>query len=99
MSKVGVFLILVLLASPVQAQFSASKNAQHIAILKAVVNYKINDSDIERDVEDLRENKRFIDKLQKMMGKLDNGRTQDSTNRKVMKILEKAGEEIYKLLD
>ena len=99
MSKFWMVLALVFFVSPAQAQFSASKDAQSIATLKAVVNYKINDKSIEDDIEKLRENKTFIERLQKKLDKLDNKRTQDSLNRKVMKVLEKAGEEIDKLLD
>ena len=101
MPKFGLFtvLILVLLSCPSQAQFSASKDAQHVATLKAVVNYKIDDENIEKDIEKLRENRMFMERLQRMLNKLDNRRSQDSTNRKVMKILEDAGEELYKLLD
>lgn len=99
MSKIWMLLALVLFISPAQAQFSASKKAQSIATLKAVVNYKINDENIEKDVEKLRENKNFNERLQKKLNKLDNKRTQDSVNRNVMKVLEKAGEEIDKLLD
>lgn len=99
MFKIGMILALVLFVSPAQAQFSATKDAQYIATLKAVVNYKINDVDIAKDIEGLRENKNFNDKLRRKLDKLDNARSQDSTNRKIMKVLEKAGEEIDKLLD
>ena len=65
------------------AQFSAQKDAQYIATLKAVVNYKINDEE----------------KLQRMLNKLQNTRTKNTTNRRVQQILEKAGQDIYRLLD
>ena len=99
MKKIAILLFLLLFVSPVQAQFSASKNAQYIATLKAVTNYKIDDEEINKDIEKLRQNKMFVERLQKMLDKLSNRRTKDSTNRKVLKILEKAGEDIYKLLD
>ena len=86
-------------ADSAQAQFSASKDAQYMATLKAVANYKIEDDEIIKDIEKLRENHLFAERLQKMLDKLSNKRTKDSTNRKVLKILEKAGEDIYKLLD
>ena len=38
------------------AQFSAQKDAQYIATLKAVVNYKINDEENLKDIESLRQN-------------------------------------------
>ena len=70
-----------------------------MATLKAVTNYKIEDEEIERDIEKLRQNRVFNEKLQKMLNKLSNRRTKDTTNRKVLKVLEDAGEQIYKLLD
>ncbi len=84
---------------PAQAQYSAQKDAQYIATLKAVVNQKINDEEIIKDIESLRQNKNFNEKLQKMLDKLSNRRTKNTTNRRVLQILERAGEDIYKLLD
>lgn len=81
------------------AQFAAQKDAQYMATLKAVVNYKIDDEENIKDIESLRQNKNFNAKLQRMLNKLSNARTKNSTNRKVLQILEKAGEDIYKLLD
>ena len=92
-------LFLTVFSLPSQAQYSASRDAQHVATLKAVVNYKIADESIYDDVERLRQNRKFVEKLQKMLDKLNNRRTKDATNRKVLKILEDAGEQIYKLLD
>jgi len=99
MLRAAIILAIFLSAAPVQAQYSASKNAQYMATLKAVANYKIEDGEIIKDIEKLRENKSFNEHLQKMLDKLSNRRTKDGTNRKVMRILEKAGEDIYKLLD
>lgn len=89
----------VLAAGDVNAQYSASKDAQYLAVVKAVANYKINDEENLRQVEKLRENENFNRKLQKMLDKLSNTRTKDTTNRKVLQILERAGKEIYDLLD
>ena len=99
MQKLYPLLFLFCLATPVQAQYSASRDAQYIATLKAVVNYKIDDEEISKDIQRLRENSHFLEKLQKKLDKLDNRRTKNSTNRKVMKILEKAGEDISKILN
>ena len=81
------------------AQFSAQKDAQYIATLKAVVNYKINDEENLKDIESLRQNQAFNQKLQRMLNKLQNTRTKNTTNRRVQQILEKAGQDIYRLLD
>ena len=99
MRNLLIILAIVFCADSAQAQFSATKDAQYMATLKAVANYKIEDAEIIKDIEKLRENRLFMERLQKMLDKLSNKRTKDSTNRKVLKILEKAGEDIYKLLD
>lgn len=91
--------VTVLAAGDVNAQYSASKDAQYLAVIKAVANYKINDAENLRQVEKLRENENFNRKLQKMLEKLSNSRTKDTTNRKVLQVLERAGKEIYDLLD
>lgn len=92
-------LAVVFCAGSASAQFSAQKDAQYLATLKAVVNYKIDDEENVRDVEKLRQNQAFNRKLQRMLDKLQNTRTKNTTNRKVLQILEKAGEDIYRLLD
>ena len=97
------FLLAVLLTSampsPAVAQLSATRDAQYIAVLRAVVNYKIDDEENIRDIERLREDRRFMDKVQKMLDKLSNNRSKNTTNRKVLQILEQAGEDLYRLLD
>ena len=85
--------------TPAAAQLSATRDAQYIAVLKAVVNYKIDDEENIRNIERLREDRRFNDKLQKMLDKLSNNRSKNTTNRKVLQILEQAGEDLYRLLD
>lgn len=82
-----------------KAQMSATRDAQYIAVLKAVVSYKIDDEENIRDIERLREDQRFNQKLQRMLDKLNNRRSKNNTNRKVMQILEKAGKDLYNLLD
>lgn len=86
-------------AQDAYAQFSAQKDAQYIATLKAVVNYKINDEENLKDIESLRQNQAFNQKLQTMLNKLQNTRTKNTTNRRVQQILEKAGQDLYRLLD
>ena len=89
----------VILSLPASAQFAAQNEAKYIATLKAVVNYKIDDEENLSAVESLRENKSFNQKLQRMLNKLQNTRTKNSTNRKVYNILLKAGKDIYNELD
>ncbi len=88
-----------LAAGDVNAQYSASKEAQYLAVVKAVADFKINDEEHLRKMEKLRENERFNRKLYDMIQKLDNGRIKNSKNRKVLQILEDAGKQLYDLLD
>ena len=73
--------------------------AAMLAIMNPDDNYKINDEEEIVQVEKLRENSSFNQKLQKMMAKLTNSRNKDSKNRKVLQILENAGKEIYDTLE
>lgn len=91
--------ILLLSVSAAHAQFSAQAEAKYMATLKAVVDYKINDEENYNDIESLRQNKRFNQELSKMISKLSNRRTKNSTNSRVYKILLKAGKDIYNELN
>lgn len=81
------------------AQYASQQNAEYLAIVKAVANYKIDDAEEIRDVEALRNNQRFNEKLQKMLNKLQNTRTKDSKNQRVKQILERAGKDIENILN
>lgn len=87
------------MSSTAHAQMSATKDAQYIAVLRAVVNYKIDDEENIRNIERLREDRRFNEKVQKMLDKLSNDRSKNTTNRRVLQILEQAGKDLYNLLD
>ena len=90
---------LALSSQTANAQYSAQNDAMYLATIKAVANYKINDEETLQQVESLRQNKMFNAKLQRMLNKLSNKRSKDTTNQKVLDILEKAGKDIYNLLD
>ncbi len=92
-------LALFLFTGVANAQFAASKDAQYLAVVKAVANYKIDDEENLRQVEELRDNEKFNNKLQKMLDKLSNKRTKDSTNQRVLQILKRTGKELNDLLD
>ncbi len=94
-----ILLSLVISISSARAQYAAQRDAMYIATLKAVVDYKIDDEENLRDVESLRQNQRFHRDLTKMMSKLTNKRSKDSTNAKIYRILLKAGKDIYNELD
>lgn len=89
----------MLCADAANAQLSAQKDAAYFAVLKAVADYKINDDENKKQVQQLREDKKFNDKLNKMMEKLDNSRSKNATNRRIYNILRQAGKQIYDELD
>ncbi len=91
----AVFLALLLMTGAAKAQYSAQNDAAYMATLKAVADYKIGDEENLKDVEALRANQRFLLDLRKMLDKLSNRRSKNSTNTRVYKILLKAGKEIY----
>ena len=92
------FLSVAFLTFSAEAQYSSTKNAQYLATIKAVANYKINDEEEFSNVEKLRQDARFNEKLQSMLNKLQNSKTKNSDNKRILKILEDAGKEIYDIL-
>ncbi len=72
MKKLALFLAVLMLgcSTAAQAQMAATRDAQYIAVLRAVVNYKIDDDENIRNIERLREDRRFNEKVQKMLDKL-----------------------------
>jgi hypothetical protein len=99
-----VFLFLGILAAvslsgEASAEYAAQKDAAYLATIKAVADYKINDEEEIKNVNALRENVAFNQKLQKMLNKLSNDRTKNTKNRRVYEVLKKAGKEIYDILE
>lgn len=80
------------------AQMNSQKEAAYMATLYAVLNQKMMDSDIQKDLESLRQNERFVRNLQKKIDKLTNGKNSTSKDSQVRKILEQAGKDIDNLL-
>ena len=78
-----------------KAQIAALDEAKYVTTLKVVVDHKMKDVDLEPDVDKLRSSERFKKELVEMLGKLDNSRPNSAKNQKVMRILERAGKEIY----
>ena len=81
------------------AQYASQKDASYIATLKAVLDFKMADEENLKNLDALRENATFNKKLARMMTKLSNKRSKDSTNTKIYKILIKAGKDIYNELN
>ncbi|MDD4555830.1 MAG: hypothetical protein PHE89_00680 [Alphaproteobacteria bacterium] len=95
----SVFIFSVFFSSLAQAQLSATKDAQNLVIVKVIADYKIDDAEYAKDIESLRSSERFNQKLQRMLERLSNERSKDSKNRQIIKILEKAGNDIDKVLN
>lgn len=89
----------IFFVSTANAQFAAQKDAEGLIILKVVADYKINDESHTRNVEKLRENKRFNEKLEKILAELDNRKSKNSKNRQILQILEQAGKDIDNILN
>ena len=98
-SYIILFALISTLGNAAWAQYSAQKEAAYMATLKVVTDYKMEDEDNLKELNQLRENEKFNEKLQKMLEKLSNRRTKDSTNAKVYRILLQAGKDIYNELN
>ena len=90
-----VFLFLLLFTVSAQAQNAALNKAKYVTVLKVITDHKMNDAELKPDVDKLREYDRFEKDLRKMMAKLDNSRPNEAKNRRIMRILERTGKEIY----
>ena len=100
----GLFATLTVLAffanvDNAQAQFAAQRNAAHLATLKAVVDFKIDDEETLRDMEALRADARFNRELQRRLDRLSNSRTRDARNRRVIEILRQCGRDLDNALN
>ena len=82
-------------AQSASAQMSSLNKAKYVTTLKVIADHKMNDKDLMDDIDELRKHQKFKKELQKMREKLDNSRPNEAKNRKIMKILEQAGKEIY----
>ena len=89
------FFILLCNINNSSAQFAADKDAAYLATLKAVADFKINDEEVLENVNRLRQDQQFNRKLYQMVQKLSNSRNKDSKNQRVLRILKKAGKDIY----
>lgn len=74
------------------------RKAFNIMILQEVASYKLGDEKLKKEVEGLRNNREYYDKLEKIKKKLSNGRISNTNNQEVLRILNDAGNRIYNLL-
>ena len=93
------FLGCVCINCEAKAQLSSQKEAAYFATVKAVANFKINDEENLKEIEQLRNDERFNEKLRKMLSKLDNKKNKNKINQKVYNILRNAGKQICEELD
>lgn len=98
MWKYLIFVALILVTASAHAQIAALDKAKYMAVLKVVVNYKMADENIVDDLDKLRESERFRKELEKIVNKLDNSKQSDASNRRIMRILEQAGKDVYREL-
>ena len=90
-----VWLFCLFLAIPAEAQMASLNKAKYVTVLKVVATHELKNKDLAPDVAKLREHEKFKQELSKMVGKLDNSRPNDAINRRIVRILEQAGKEIY----
>ncbi len=93
------FLFMFGMPTQSQAYSSLEQEAMYIATLKAVLDYKMEDEKNLKRLERLRSDRRFNQKLEKMLGELNNKKVKFGKNKKVYDILVKAGKDIYNTLD
>lgn len=99
-NDIALFAAAVMFCTNVNAQTAtSSKEAEYLATVKAVADFKINDEEELKNIEKLRQNRIFLNKLQKRLEKLSNNKNKNSTNKKVLDILKKAGKDLERVLD
>lgn len=100
MKKIFFFAVLFSLVfiGVAKAQYASQRDASYIIIAKVMADHKMNDEEYINDIEALRENNQFNDKLQRMIERVSNSKSKDSRSKQVDKILRKAGEDIDRAL-
>lgn len=74
------------------------KSARNLMVVQAVSEYKLEDEQLKSEIEELKNNKEYNKKLEKIMKNLNNKKMRNTKNKQAMRILEDAGEKLYKLL-
>lgn len=96
-------LVALFLSTNAQARYYESgldREAVYMATLKAVADYKIDDEENLKRVEELRQDENFNKQLRVMLAKLNNSKyNKDAKNRRVYQILQNAGKKIYEELN
>ena len=71
------------------------REAVYLATLKAVLDYKMDDSKNLEKLETLRQDERFNEKLKKMLTKLNNDKPKPAVDQRVYQMLIQSGQNIY----
>ena len=74
------------------------RKARNLLFLEEIANYKLNDEELSDDFNAVEDSREYDEKLKKALKKLTNRKMKDSKNRKVMEILDDAGDRLYNLL-
>lgn len=69
--------------------------ARNLLILKAIIDFKMNDQKLQPYFDELKNNREFYQKLKKIMIVLDNGKYRNTKNKDILAILNDAGGKIY----
>ena len=72
--------------------------AFNLMVVQEVATYKLGDETLQKEIEGLRNNQEYYNKLEKIRRKLSNAKLSDSKNKEVMRILNDAGRRINNLL-
>lgn len=74
------------------------KEARDLLVLYEVVNFKLEDERLAKEIDELDENPKFNKKMDSIMEKLSNEKRRDNKNKDVERILQDAGNKLYNLL-
>ena len=72
--------------------------AFNLMVLQEVATYKLGDETLQKEIEGLKNNQEYYNKLEKIKKKLSNSKLSDSKNKDVMRILNDAGRKLNNLL-
>ncbi len=93
-----IMLSLLLCIDNTYAQSASQTDAKYLATLAAVINVKINDKSLSEDLDKLRENQNFMQKLQKKINRLSNEESSNALNRRVLDLLQDTGKQLDRML-
>lgn len=74
------------------------RKALNLLVLQEVATYKLGDERLKKEIDGLKNNRSYYDKLDKIKKKLSNGKISNTNNQEIMRILNDAGNRIYNLL-